>query len=396
MTLVPAKLISILGSVSSDFRAEKADTQFRLALMLWKCMEPRRQHMAWADMVSFTKAEIRRMWGSDERMRRTLAGKHFLALEHASGKYTTAYQPSEEMMEALRLCVHDPSEGDLLDQRGRCLSRFPRAICSTRAGTTTRASAWSRVTPANAVPVDTVSLMRALERATGRAAQVVEALLILARNTIQPGHVPISYLQHRTGRLFAAGLSLQFAPREVRKAALPQCWDYDIATCHHSIAASLASRAEISVPCLRRYVENKVALRTLLAEDCELTIAQVKLALQMVMYGAPVSTSPYASMPLQLGGLVTPPELDSKGNRERAIAVGAAAVRRLRGHSLFQGIALDVRRSRPAIIRMHTERGGWVVNPLGLRVSVTDAAPRVGLLMAMPHSLRAWLITEDK
>lgn len=59
-----------------------------------------------------------------------------------------------------------------------------------------------------------------------------DALIKMSRNTACPGSIPIHYLEQSTGRLFAEGLSLQSAPREIRSAALAGCRDYDISNCH--------------------------------------------------------------------------------------------------------------------------------------------------------------------
>jgi hypothetical protein len=158
-TLIPATLRAHLLSCP-DFAAEDETTQRRLALMLWMSLEPRRQHREYPGSATFAKAEMRAIWGSEKAMYAALVGKHFLVMQGSAWEgYTLAFQPTEEMLEALHRCLADPVLSDLLDADGQPVSRFPAAIDPFRAYSGTRAREWAGLRPASIVAINEAGLL---------------------------------------------------------------------------------------------------------------------------------------------------------------------------------------------------------------------------------------------
>jgi hypothetical protein len=352
---IPASLHRHLLSCA-DFAAEDAVTQHRLMVMLWKSLEPGRQHRDFPGMAAFTKIETRRIWGSDQRMRERLAGKHFIAFESDYWRSrTVAYQPTQEMLDGVFSCIADPQPTVLLDECGDQVRQFPTAIDPyTLNKRKTRATAWTNAQPANAVPVSADGLLALRPLVTPLEQQVIDAMVRLSRNTVVPGALPQRYAQAATGRLTAvSAFSLQSATRRVRAAATEGCWDYDIANCHFAIMSGLAERLGVRVPHIHAYLAEKQATRSAIAQEAQITVKQVKECLLMVIYGAPLSTSPKVSMSKE---------------------IGAAAVARLQRSGTFVGIYGEVKHMRTPIIQAHAQRARWVVNAMRLRASPDASA----------------------
>lgn len=352
-TFMPATLPACLRGCK-DFAAEDQRTQHRLALMLWMSVDPGRQHREYAGCATFTKAEMRLIWGSESAMYKALAGKHFLVMQssHLSG-YTRAFKPTDEMLAGLNKCLADPTPCDLLGDDFRPIREFPVPIAPFRAYSRTRAREWQGVHPARTVQIEVPALAAYLPLATPLERQMMAVLVRLSRNTIHPGAVPHRYTQYRTGRIFAARASLQFASKNIRAAGLVGCWDYDIANCHPTIIAALAARIGMATPALNEYIAAKQAIRCAIAEEAGITIDQAKSCLLMAVYGAVVSTSARSAITKE---------------------VGAEAAGRLRRSPHFAAIHAEIVRVRQGIIEAHKGVGGWVVNALGLRMSPQEPA----------------------
>lgn len=356
--IMPASLITYLRRCK-DFAAEDEVTQRRLACMLWMALQPRRQHRRYPGMSSFSKGDIRRIWGSDATMRRVLKGKHFLVLEGDNlVGYTAAFQPSHEMLNAAQACLEDPEPDDFVDDEGVRLRRFPYAIDPRRAGSLTR-SAWPHIAPANRVDVDMDGLLALRPHAEPLERQSIDLLMRVARNRLAPGAVPVRYVQHSTGRLFMDAklpISLQGVPRLVRVAALAGCWDYDIANCHFAILSGLAKRIGLASPEIDHYLACKAEVRSAIANEVGVEVEQAKACLLMIMYGARRTRWKNAAIVKE---------------------IKEPAARRLFKCTAFLAIHDEVERLRPPVIADHTRRAGWVTNPLDLRISAAEPERRV-------------------
>tara|TARA_R100000935_G_scaffold48441_1_gene72953 strand:- start:621 stop:2126 length:1506 start_codon:yes stop_codon:yes gene_type:complete len=112
------------------------------------------------------------------------------------------------------------------------------------------------------------------------------------------------YHETDSGRLVADGiLNLQSCHREVRKAALPGHYDYDVECCHYALLANLAHRQGFDTPHIDAYINDKRKLR----REVQLTIGKphtyttAKKILTALIYGAPLSSSLQASIAATVG-----------------------------------------------------------------------------------------------
>jgi hypothetical protein len=362
--------------------------------MLWMSTQQRRRHIEYEDMFSLSKGDIRSIWGSDGRMRKVVGSHYFRALRGSNlGRgFTNAYEPSTELTAALRACLTDEANDRWIDVEGRAMRTLPRAIAS-KSGDGKRNTKWSGVSPANCIHIDVASLgvlRRNLEVATepeGRpvfdeamplasdeaAAAIgfrqlaIDTIIKMSRNVVCPGALPIRYVEQSTGRLFAEGVSLQSAPREIRNAALAGCWDYDISNCHWSLIDQLATAHGHRCLAIQHYLGSKLKVRQEIAQGAGITIKQAKACLLMVMYGAPTSTYGSASIP-QL--------------------IGSEAAKRLYATPAFESLHADVLKARATIVKgLKGGKGGWIRNELGLQIS--DRKPPKAILAHILQGLEA-------
>lgn len=175
----------------------------------------------------------------------------------------------------------------------------------------------------------------------------IDALIKKSRNAVCPGAIPIRYVEQSTGRLFAEGLSLQSAPREVRNAALAGCWDYDISNCHWSLINQLAEQYGHRCTAIRHYLAHKQDVRSEIAAGAGITTQDAKECLLMIMYGAQRSAHEEASIPGQ---------------------IGPKAARELFQSPAFRQLCADVVKARSIIVKNLPVSRGWVLNALGLQI----------------------------
>lgn len=374
----PKSLIAHLCNGVPGFADEILQDQMSLARMLWMSTQTRRQHSEWNEMVSISKQDNRVIWGSDQRMREIVRHRYFSVLmgSNLGNGHTNAFKPNPKMKKALQRCLADLLNDEWIDNKGNVMRTFPGAIASMANKKKTK---WKGVSPTNCIRIDVESMealclgfdreasrlrgviaakiggneeaIKELQRVTIRQLSV-NALIKLSRNTICPGALPIRYQEQSTGRLFAEGLSLQSAPREIRNAALSGCWDYDISNCHWSLINELAAKHGHTCHAIRHYLENKAAVREEIAAGADITVAQAKECLLMIMYGAPASTWKDSSIP----------EL-----------IGIQAAKMLYELSTFKQLKVDVMKARSIIIKnLPVGKGGWVLNALGLQIQRTS------------------------
>lgn len=111
------------------------------------------------------------------------------------------------------------------------------------------------------------------------------------------------YHETISGRLIADGvLNLQSCHREVRQAALPGHYDYDVECCHPALLASLAKRQGLQTPHIDAYVGDKKQLRG----EVQMAIGggsydDAKSIITSLTYGAPLTSSPRGSIAAKVG-----------------------------------------------------------------------------------------------
>tara|TARA_R110002124_G_scaffold239415_2_gene404596 strand:+ start:38 stop:1504 length:1467 start_codon:yes stop_codon:yes gene_type:complete len=94
------------------------------------------------------------------------------------------------------------------------------------------------------------------------------------------------YTEHKTGRLYSDGVSLQNCCKEVRYSALNGLYSFDIDNCHYSILAQLT---KTPTPTVDHYISNKKAARTALSCELNLPVDKVKQILISLIFGASLS-----------------------------------------------------------------------------------------------------------
>jgi hypothetical protein len=94
------------------------------------------------------------------------------------------------------------------------------------------------------------------------------------------------YIQHKTGRLYSDGVSLQNCCKEVRHSALNGLYSFDIDNCHYSILAQLT---KTPTPGTNSYLANKQRIRNEIANELALPVDDVKQILISLIYGASLS-----------------------------------------------------------------------------------------------------------
>lgn len=105
---VPCNLIEMLKMCVSGFDREQE--QVGIASMLWATLHPRRRHRKHRHASSFSRGDLRRIFGSDERFReinRYPGARYFMVSPSKySGQqdddgYTNGYIPTVPMQDAL-------------------------------------------------------------------------------------------------------------------------------------------------------------------------------------------------------------------------------------------------------------------------------------------------------
>lgn len=171
------------------------------------------------------------------------------------------------------------------------------------------------------------------------------------------------YHETKSGRLVADGvLNLQSCHREVRKAALPGHYDYDVECCHYAFLANLAKRPSeahpngFETPHIDAYVADKRKLRN----EVTMSIggrgheADAKKVLTSLIYGAPLSASLQASI---------------------AVTVGQKAAERLCKLEPLAKLYDEMKGARKAVFALYrgeVERTGKLTNAAGRRIVAKD------------------------
>lgn len=152
----------------------------------------------------------------------------------------------------------------------------------------------------------------------------IALILSMARSFSTNGdRLPQVFLQSDAGRWYAKGaINLQGCRRLTRSIAMHGYWNYDFSMCHHAILLSVAGKADIECPELKRYAQDSRAYRNEVGRELRVSFAQVKEALIALIYGA---------------------RLQSGGDLEQIL--GTSALRRARKHdSLCAKLSKEIRR----------------------------------------------------
>ena len=391
---VPDSFIKALQRGNLGFKAWTERQQWHMAKLIWEEGLKRREHRRREGWITIGHKELERGFGRGgfAAMNAALAvfdvseNWHYRDGRSRKQNATRGYRLMPWVM-ALKEQYLKPREKAItrliyLDNKDEfhALKSVPNPIAAKEdddaLGVT--ATAWRQAKPFNKVPVDLVLMRGLYEHLTrmlkpenlnqsdiflraeaediARRVEWVGQLIRLADTDIAGrGFIIHRYAECKTGRLYASGISLQTAPRIIRKAALHGLWDYDIENCHFAIFSQLAAKYGYQADAVRDYINRKNDIREGIASRVGIRTEQAKMALLALMFGARTTDRPENAI-----------------NRE----IGQASARALYQDAEFAAIARDVHRGRDVILKGWPKRKTTLLNDIGKPVSL-KAKPEV-------------------
>jgi hypothetical protein len=179
------------------------------------------------------------------------------------------------------------------------------------------------------------------------ASDLLQAILMIRAHANSPlaerGCLIHEYVQNQSGRLFAAGVNLQSAPKIVKRAALHGRIEYDFANAHIAMLYQLARQHGCKLPTVARYLRNKKMWRRRLAERLDLPLGDVKVGLIQIGYGARRCA--------HRGAL-----------RDK---LGAAGARAFINDPFVRKLSTELRTASAKVISIAPRRDGKVINAMG-------------------------------
>jgi hypothetical protein len=196
----------------------------------------------------------------------------------------------------------------------------------------------------NTQPITPTGDTDELEKWLGRRIMDVSTLIFQATSNVkfETGFIPLKYTESPTGRIYGDGFHLQNIPREIRHAALKGQYDYDLKNCHYSIFSQLAKSYNMETPHVDHYLANKKEIRVELSELLNVPVEKIKECLLALIYGA--------SVKIEEGNAIT----HELGADKATLFVNDARC---------AGIAADIKRLKPVIIKAH-KLDGKLINAL--------------------------------
>ena len=106
-----------------------------------------------------------------------------------------------------------------------------------------------------------------------------------------------------SGRIHGHGLSLQRVAKEVRHAALGQCWKIDFKASSYAIMSSLALQINpnIKIEALKHYIKYRSSVRKRIANQIGAREEQIKTIFTAMGFGADLKNNPFSSIKKMLG-----------------------------------------------------------------------------------------------
>lgn len=379
---VPESFIKALRRGIKGYKEWPEHRQWQMAKLVWEAGMKRRAHKLHDGYIAISHTELYSNFGRGrggfEAMNEALGVFEVTPNWHKDDALTKGYRLAPAV-KALKEKYLQPGRESItrliyLDGKSamRPLKSLPKPIAAKEddddLGVT--ASAWRNIKIETLVPVDLDMLRELYGRLslmhdhssqddifTDASAEEIYSriewtgqLIKLARTNLGGrGHIIHRYAECKTGRLYARGVSLQTAPRIVRKAALHGLYDYDIENCHYSIFDQLCRRYGHEAEAVRRYLANKNQVREGIARRVGIHKEQAKMVLLALMFGARTNTYPKNAIPAEIGA-------------------GKAAA--LYMDHEFSAIAKDVEQGRRVILDAWPKRRSTLVNDLGKRVKL--------------------------
>ena len=373
---VPESFIQTLDKGVKGFKALSTKHRARMAFYVWVAGTSRRKHkkedgymsIGYMDLEkSFGRAgfkainddlnifDVTANWSQVKKLTRGF--KLTEQVQKVKDKYTAAARPK-----ITRLITLD----------GQVMRSLPEAVASKDLDDVT-ATAWKEAKLFNNIPVDLDKMMELqalLERMPNNKTgdlfhdadiddvnyriEIIGQLVRLAHTDVAGrGFIAHRYAEGRTGRLYARGISLQTAPRIIRKAALHGLFDYDIENCHYSIFYQLAARYNFECEAIKHYLGHKNVIREAIAQSVGITIEQAKMCLLALMFGARLS------------------EWESNAIAQE---IGSSRAKILFANTYFKAIADDVINGKKEILARWEKRRTTLLNDMGKAVGIKEPA----------------------
>ena len=369
--MIPSSLIPFLEKCIPGFDRETC--QLPIAKMLWMTLDPVREHKHYIGAISISEKEIRSLFlGTAKKfneINRNPRQRYFSVSEHKNNRkksenVTKGFSPMPWMERALTLFLEsEPTPTELLNEKGQLIHKIPRAISSLDSSGL-NAIGWQGITVTNLIKVNTRNLQKIEEdyklllKALRQGIDVSEytdisenrvhwrvtaarILRLLATTKNFNGYIPQHYIQSSSGRLYSPSISLQTCPKEIRKAALENYWDYDIDCCHFAILGQMVQKLGFSCPAISNYVSNKNQIRGMIAGEVGITVGQVKTVLTATIYGAQRSQRSMDAIPKEIG-------LD--------------AANRLYRSPTYNQLKDELATAKSAVLKNHPQLSGQLIN----------------------------------
>ena len=349
-------VIAALGESLPDnipgFAYLPKEHQAQLCYLIWRYGMPRARHerIGWGEYMTIHYQTLRKHFGKNgfQIINEKLNLFHVTTNWHSKDKQTKGYKPTDKVLAIKQQCMDECARLKnlkMIDSVGKEIKTLPKAI-PYRDSKNQPAKVWNDVLIPNVVSINhnglsayqcQLELNLAKEKDPEKMAKyqrdkdAAQYLDLLARTALAGfGKIHQSYQESPSGRLYGQDISLQYAPRRIRQAALAGCYMYDIENCHFALLNQQASRLGCNLTAIEHYLNNKPEVRKRIAFDIGLTIDEVKKCLIAIMYGARPTTYP---------------ETNALPD-----TVGVQKAKALLLHPLFDSIYQDVRKARNVIL----------------------------------------------
>ena len=379
--------IKTLRKQIAGFKRLDEKHQAMMARLVWECGTWRREHRLEEGAMSISYRELEKGFGRGgfDAINAALnifevsPNWHWRQGRNTARNATRAYRLTDTVRDIKDRYLKPGRERmtRLITMDAKVMRTMPEALDSKGLDGVT-ASAWKGAKLLKAVPVDLALLKEIyqhLERMLQPAAlaqksvftnadvevlaedikyrrDITGQLIRLAQTDLAGrGCIMHRYAEAKTGRLYAHGVSLQTAPRLIRKAALHGQYDYDVENCHFAIFSQLADRYGYQTDSINHYLKHKKEIREGIAGRVGISVDQAKMCLLALMFGARLSDWEENAIPAAIG-------------QDKANA--------LFDDPDFAGIAKDVLTGRNAILKGWPKRRTTLVNDMGKAVRLKE------------------------
>lgn len=368
--------IQTLAKNVKGYKTLSTSHRAKMAFYIWIAGTSRREHKKEDGYMSIGYMDLERGFGR----------RGFKAINDAlnifdvtpnwsqAEKLTKGYRLTEQVKIIKNKYISEAGKkiSRLITLDGKAMHSLPEAIASKDLDNVT-ATAWKEAKPLNNIPVD-LEKMKELQAHLDRMVhkktsdlfveahvddityrvEIIGQLIKLAQTDVAGrGFIAHRYAEGRTGRLYARGISLQTAPRIIRKAALHGLYDYDIENCHYAIFYQLAASYNFECDAIKHYLGHKKQIRESIANSVGITIEQAKMCLLALMFGARLSEWENNAIPAEIGT-----------DKAKLLFV----------NTLFKAIADDVMGGRKEILKRCEKRTSTLLNVMNKSVRLAKPA----------------------